>query len=154
MAHNISEACQTALNDSLSEAGEPVVLHDRDFARLAPALDLSTEEWLRILQAHNNTPPSCRRDIFFEPLELQIEMLSVGVYDDDPCSESLALAKRVEALPRILKLTILEAIERLWTREKKDLSLDECLRHLGLRPCASAHARLVALAHRRHVLPG
>ena len=153
MAQNIPEACQTALNDSLSEAEEPAVLNDWDFVRLAPALDLSTEEWLRVFQAYNG-PPSSRREIFRETLEQQLKWLSWCVHEDDPCSKSIELSKRVEALPRILKLTILEAIERLWTHESGGSSWDERLQNLGLRPCTSAHARLAALAHRRQVLPG
>ena len=80
-------------------------------------------------------------------------LLPGGVHDDDPCPESLELAKRIEALPRILKLTVLEAIERFWTDEAEASSWDERLRNLGLRPCDSAHARLAALAHQRRVLP-
>ena len=76
-----------------------------------------------------------------------------GVHDDDPCPESLELSMRIEALPRMLKLTVLEAIERFWTDGAVASSWDERLQHLGLRPCNSAHARLAALAHRRRFLP-
>ncbi len=144
-------APETPFNASPSDVAGSSVLHDRDFLRLAPALDLSAEEWLRVLQAHS-APPSFRREVFGETLEQQLEWLSWGVQDDDPCRESSKLSKRIAALPRMLKLTVLEAIERFWTGEAEASSLDERLQHLGLRPCASAHARLAALAHRRLVL--
>lgn len=138
------------LNGSQIEAGIASVLPQQEFLRLAPALDLSTEEWLRVFQAHSELPSS-RREIFHKSLEEQIMFLSWGVHDDDPCPESLELSRRVEALPRILKLTVLEAIERFWNSEAKASSWEERLQHLGLRPCASAHDRLKALAHRRHI---
>lgn len=148
MTHHAPKA---PFNASLSDVGGSSVLHDQDFLRFAPALDLSAEEWLRLLQAHS-APPSFRRKVFGEPLEQQLEGLSWGVHDDDPCRESAKLSRRIKALPRMLKLTVLEAIERFWTREAEASSFDERLQHLGLRPCASTHARLAALAHRRLIL--
>lgn len=143
---------ETVLDGSPSDARGRSVLHERDFLRLAPALDLSTGEWLRVFQAHCE-PPSSRREAFWEPLEQQLMFLPWDVHDDDPCPESLELAKRIDALPRVLKLTVLDAIERFWSDGAVASSWDERLRNLGLRPCDSAHARLAALEHRRHALP-
>jgi hypothetical protein len=148
-----AETVQTALYDRMFGDEGTAVLHDQDFLRFAPALDLSTEEWLRVLQA-NNGSPSTRRQMFPETLAKQLARLSLNVYDDDPCSESLDLSRRINALPRIMKLTILETIERFCTRQSEHSSLNDTLQHLGLRPCASAQARLAALAHRHRVLPG
>lgn len=152
MAQKTPEACQTGLNASLPDAGGTAFLNDRDFIRLAPALDFSTEEWLLVFDAHCGLP-SERREIFRETVEEQLVWISWCADEDDPCPESLELSNRIEALPRILKLTVLEAIERFWTSKGVASSWDEHLRHLGLRPCACSHARLAALAHRRHVLP-
>ena len=148
-----AETVQTAPDDRMFGDEGTAVLHDHDFLRFAPALDLSTEEWLRVLQAHNGSP-STRRQMFRETLTKQLAMLSSNVHDHDPCSESIDLSSRINALPRMMKLTILETIERFCTRQSERSSLNDTLQHLGLRPCASAQARLAALAHRQRVLPG
>ena len=148
-----AETVQTAPYDRNFGDEGTAVLHDQDFLRFAPALDLSTEEWLRVFRAHNGSP-STRRQMSRETLTQQLRTLSWNVHVDDPCSESIDLSRRINALPRMLKLTILETIERFWTGQYERASLDETfLQHLGLRPCASAHARLATLAHRRRVLP-
>jgi len=144
---------KTVFDEALNDIAGSPVLHDQDFLRLAPALDLFTKEWLRVFMAHSELPSS-RRDVFRETLAQQLERLSWNVQNDDPCPENMALATRLAELPQMLKLTVLDAIERFWTSDAGVSSWDEHLQSLGLRPCTSAHDRMAAFAHRRHVLAG
>lgn len=142
---------ETVCNETPNDITAHPILTDRDFRRLAPALELSTDNWLRVLQAHNGLP-STRRDFFRETISLQLEGLSWNVEDDDPCPESLELARHLAALPHMLKLTVLETIERFWASDAGDFSLEDRLRDMGLRPCTSAHERMAAFRYRQHVL--
>ena len=151
MTRNVLEASEALLNDPLFDLEGATILNDQDFVKLAHALDFSAEEWIRIFRAHNNGTPSESRRMFQQSLKDQLMTLPWCVYDDDPCSESGELSKRIEDLPDILKLAVLEAIERFWGGSVEASSFDERLQQLGLRPCESAHGRIVALAHRQHI---
>lgn len=85
------------------------MLRERDFLCLAPALDLSTQEWLRVFRAHC-APPSSSREVFRESPEQQLMFLAWGIRDEEPCPESFERSMRIDALPRMLKLTVLKAI--------------------------------------------
>lgn len=112
-------------------------------------VDLSEDDWRQILSAHCSDF-SGRRALFGETARQQVDQLASGVYHDDEGSDTSAdLAQRIEALPIIQKIAVLDVIDRYWSPQAtKTCDLRMSLEALGVVFAETGHQRLRAAAAR------
>ena len=135
--------CETLIEEAASvEKARPFL----------PGLDFSEAEWMRILNAHPNQP-SERRQMFGETAVFQADVLAGGVYDDDPCETSRALARRIDGLALPFRLAILAVIEAFWM-ERAPATFATFMEGMGVTLCETAHQRLAAEAFRARAMQG
>lgn len=109
-------------------------------------VDLSVDEWVAILNAHNGGF-STRRAWFHESARFQIDRLASGVYDEDDGTSDIDAARRIEALPLIQKVAVLDVIDRFWSPDAPQTGdLRTRLQALGVVFPDTAHVRLRAAA--------
>ncbi|SEA96329.1 hypothetical protein [Rubrimonas cliftonensis] len=105
------------------------------------AVDLSLGEWVAVLEAHNGGF-SGRRAWFEESARMQLRLLAQGVHDDAP-NDNLNLARRIDALPTLQSIAIMDVVDRFWTPSGiVEGGMQGLLESLGVVFSRTGHARL------------
>lgn len=111
-------------------------------------VDLSVDDWIKVLNAHTGGFSS-RRVRCNETARFQIDWLASEVYDEDDWGSDMELAQRIEALPVIQKVAVLDIIDRYWSPdEPKTGDMRTCLQALGVVFPTTGHEKLRAVAAR------
>lgn len=112
-------------------------------------VDFSLDDWVTVLHAHNGGF-SARRARIGETARPQLDRLALAVFngwDDDNSESERALAQRIEALPTLQKIAILDVIDRYWAlRKVANGGMRDALASLGVVFADTAHAKLRAAA--------